>query len=404
MARFLFAWELGGDYGHLSRLLPIALGLRARGHTVDFAVRDLLVAETLLTPHGLRALQAPLWLSRLTNMPDPISYAEMLMRFGFLNPATLTGICRAWRHLVDLLRPDVLVLDHAPTALLATRGLGLPRANIGTGFCIPPDGRPMPAFRWWTRENPARVADSERHVLQTANAVMQVLNAPPLVALEELARCDLELLCSFPELDHYAAPLARGAVAWIGPLNDLGQGAEPVWPDGDGPRVFAYLKGGFGALDVVLGALKASGARVLAHVPGAARKTLQVHTTPRMRFSEAPLDMRRLAEEADLAVCHAGAGTASAMLLAGKPLLLLPMQLEQLMVARCIAQLGAAVLVPHEAPDSTLARLRGALADTGLREAAARFASAHAHHDTAQAIAGVVARCEALSLPAPALA
>ncbi len=48
MARFLFAWELGGDYGHFARLLPVALALRARGHDVVFAVRDLMGAETLV--------------------------------------------------------------------------------------------------------------------------------------------------------------------------------------------------------------------------------------------------------------------------------------------------------------------------------------------------------------------
>ena len=62
MARYLFAWELGGDYGHLARLLPVALELRARGHEVVFAVRDLMGAEKLLTPHGIRTWrQIALW-------------------------------------------------------------------------------------------------------------------------------------------------------------------------------------------------------------------------------------------------------------------------------------------------------------------------------------------------------
>ena len=396
MGRFLFAWELGGDYGHLSRLLPIALGLRARGHVVDFAVRELLGAETLLTPHGFRALQAPAWLGRVTNLPEPASYAEMLMRFGFLNPQALTGVCRAWRHLVELLRPDVLVMDHAPTALLATRGMGLPRIHVGDGFCIPPGGRPMPGFRWWATEQAARIADSERHVLQAANAVLATLDAPPLVALEDLARCDDTLLCGFPELDHYGE---RPHALWIGAPHALGQGAEPVWPAGEGPRVFAYLKSGYGGLEAVLTALKASPARVLVHVPGASRRTAQVHAAPHLRFSDQPLDMRQLAGTCDLAVCHGGAGTCTAMLLAGTPLLLLPMQLEQLMAARRIAALGAAAVVPVEAVPQVARLLRQALADPGLRAAAGRFAAAHADHDPAQVAALAVSRCEGLLAP-----
>ena len=95
MARYLFAWELGGDYGHLARLLPVALELRSRGHEVVFAVRDLMGAEKLLTPHGIRTYQAPLWLRKVTKLPDAITYSELLMRFGYLNATALTGICRA---------------------------------------------------------------------------------------------------------------------------------------------------------------------------------------------------------------------------------------------------------------------------------------------------------------------
>ena len=55
MARILFAWELGGDYGHLARLLPVAQALKAGGHEVVFAVRDLLGAEAILAPHQIRS-------------------------------------------------------------------------------------------------------------------------------------------------------------------------------------------------------------------------------------------------------------------------------------------------------------------------------------------------------------
>ena len=346
MASILFAWELGGDYGHLSRLLPVALALAGRGHTPVFAVRDLLGAEAILAPHRIRAFQAPLWLGQVTNLPDPISYPEMLMRFGYLNAKALTGICRAWRHLVDLLQPGLLVLDHAPTALLATRGMGLARINLGDGFCIPPRQRPMPHFRWWQRENMLRLNDSEQHAVASANAVMQALDAPPMLGLGELAECDDSLLCTFPELDHYPA---RGQQDYIGPIYSLGQGAELAWPPGDGPKLFAYLKAGYKGLESVLAALHALNASVLVHVPGAARQTLLRFGTGRMQFSTEPLSMARMSAGCDLALCHGGAGTTAAMLLAGKPLLLFPMQMEQAMTAHRLAALGVASIVAPEA-------------------------------------------------------
>ena len=398
MATILFAWELGGDYGHLARLLPIARALTERGHRPVFAVRDLAGAEALLAPHGITALQAPLYVGNVTGLPDPIGYAELLMRFGYLHPRALTGICRAWRALVDLLQPALVVLDHAPTALLATRGLPLPRLHLGDGFCIPPRERPLPPFRWWLRENPARLADSERHALASTNATLQALDAPPLVGLADLLDCDDTLFTTFPELDHYPQRRAPDA---IGPIFALGQGAVLPWPEGEGPRVFAYLKSGYSGLDAVLAALQASKARVLAHVAGASRQTLQRHASATLQFSEQPLDMETMRRDCDLAVCHGGAGTTSAMLLAGKPLLLLPMQTEQAMTGRLLSDLGVASVVAPEALPQVSRLLRKALADTAPTRAAAAFAERHAGYDQQATVARAADRCEALIRSTP---
>lgn len=397
MATILFAWELGGDYGHLSRLLPVALALQQRGHRCVFAVRDLMGAEAILAPHQLPAFQAPLWLGQVTNLPDPISYPELLMRFGYLNAVALTGIARAWRHLLDVLRPDLLVLDHAPTALLATRGLRVPRINLGDGFCIPPQARPIPHFRWWQRENMLRLADSEQHVLTTANAVLLALDAPPLMGMADLAACDDQLFCAFSEADHYPDHHANRIQSdFIGPLFSLGQGAPVVWPQAEGPRIFAYLKAGYGQLDNVLASLQGLNTPVLVHVPGASRKTMQTHTSAHMVFSATPLDMEAVRTTCDLALCHGGAGTTAALLLAGKPLMLLPMHMEQAMTAKRLEGLGVAVSVAAEAIGHLPRLLREMLVAQAPAEAAQRFARHHAGYDQQATTQHAADRCEAL--------
>lgn len=394
MARYLFAWELGGDYGHLARLLPVALELRSRGHEVLFAVRDLMGAEKLLTPHGIRTYQAPLWLRKVTKLPDPISYPEMLMRFGYLNATALTGICRAWRNLIALLAPDTIVMDHAPTALLATRGLPLARINFGDGFCIPPRSRPMPHLRWWMRENMVRVQDSEQHAVTTANQVLVALGAPTMTGLGELRDCDTTLMCTFAELDHY--PM-RDEDDYLGPIFSLGQGVDMAWPQADGPRVFAYLKPEYAGLDHILGALHKSGASAIVHVPGAARKTVQTFSTGSMVVSSEPLDMAAMRTGCDLAICHGGAGTTAALLLAGKPLMVFPMQMEQTMAAHRLADLGAAAVLPPEASAQMPRLLRKVLADGALTRAAQGFAQRHQHYDQQATIRTATDRCEAVA-------
>lgn len=398
MARFLFAWELGGGYGHLARMLPVALELRRRGHDVVFAVRDLMAAETLLTPHGLSYHQAPLWLRKVTQLPAAISYPELLMRFGYLNADALTGICRAWRKLLDLLRVDAIVLDHAPTALLTTRGLALARINFGDGFCIPPRARPMPHFRWWQRENMARVQDSEQHTLANANQALLALGAPTLGGLGELRDCDDTLLCSFAELDHYPS---RDEDDYLGPIFSLGQGVDPPWPAATGPKVFVYLQPDFPALDAVLGGLHQSGASVLAHVPGAARKTLQSYSSGSMLVLPQALDMARMSASCDLAIHHGGAGTNAAMLLAGKPLVVFPTQMEQTMAAHRLADLGVALVLSAEAGAQMPRLLKKALSDHVLASAAQAFAQRHQGYDQTQTIRLAAERCEAALPKAP---
>ena len=393
MARIVFAWELGGDYGHIARLLPLALELRRLGHDPLFVVRELYGAELLLAPHGLAWFQAPLWIGQVTNLPAAAGYAEMLMRFGFLNPRALTGICRAWRNLLAALKAEMVVMDHAPTALLATRGLPLKRVNLGDGFCIPPSTRPLPLFIGWQRGNPVRQADSEERVRQVANATLLALDAPPLLCLAELFDCELSLFLSFAEFDHYPG---RTGAQFLGPVFSLGQGAPAVWPDGEAPRVFVYLKAGYSALERVLGALREAPVRVLAHVPGAARETLKRNTSPSMRFSEAPLDILAARAGCDLAICHGGHGTVAAMLLAGKPMLLLPMQVEQAMTAHGLEKLGVALSVAPEAAAQLPRIVKRALGDANLGAAARAFAARHQGYDPAATVAQAADRCAGL--------
>lgn len=396
MATVVIAWELGGDYGHLARLLPLAQALRSQGHRPVFVVRDLLGAEALLQPHGFTALQAPLWLGRLTQLPSPISYAELLMPAGFLKPQALTGICRAWRQLWQLLKPDLLVLDHAPTALLASRGLGLPRLHFGDGFCIPPARHPLPQFAWWQPALGARLADSEAHVLGHANQVLAALGEPPLKTLAHLFDVEAQALCSFEALDPYPPALRAAETARLGPVFLLNQGRSPVWPKVPGPRIFAYLKPGYAPLETVLQALHRMPASCLVHVPGVARKTLDQHSHGTVHISAEPLAMAEVSAQCDLALCHGGAGTTALMLLAGKPLALLPMQTEQWMSAHRLQTQGLAAGLLIDEVGRLPQLLQHVLTEPRYRLAAQAFAEAHRSYRQEDTVATVLAQCQAL--------
>lgn len=393
MARVLFAWELGGAYGHLGRMLPLADALRARGHGVSFALRELTEAQRLLGPTGFKWYQAPLWLGRVTGLPQALNHAELLMQFGFLNARALLGVCRAWRNLFDLLQPDLVVFDYAPTALLASRGLPLARLNLASGFFVPPRTQPLPPFRWWEPPPTARLLDSEQRTLAVVNQVLFDLGAPITNTMHDVLSCPDEVLTVFEELDHFGK---RPGGEFVGPIDSIGPGEDVAWPARGRRRIFGYLKPDYGPVDQILSLLDKEDASVVVHMPGAPARTLRQFSNAHMRMTENPVDMTQACDSADIAILHSGTGTATRMLLKGKPVVLFPQQLEQTMLARVMEKAGLAAVIAESAAGQFPRLLRRALADPALALAARAFAERHRHHDAAQVVAALADRCERL--------
>jgi UDP:flavonoid glycosyltransferase YjiC (YdhE family) len=394
MSRILFAWELGGGYGHLAHILPLADALRSRGHDCSLALRDLSRAGAVVDAGQYRLLQAPVWLPTAVGMPPPGSYAEILLRFGFLDARWLRGLAAAWRNLYTLLQPDLLVFNHSPTAMLAAGGLGIPTATLETGFSGPPRTRPLPAMRWWAPDSAVRLQDSEARAVRAINTVRAELGGAPCAGVADLLDADEQFLCTFPELDHYPARPAEAR--YVGPVFSLDGGIEPPWPAAPGPRVFAYVNAGFPDLDALLKALAGLRGAAVAHVPGIAPAVAARHRGPHLSIVPERVNMRAVRSACDAAVCH-GPGTAAAVLLGGRPLLLLPTQLEQYMAARRVADLGAGIIASPEAGTTDYAAaLRRLIDEPGFREAAARFAERHAAFDQSAQFRSMADRCEVL--------
>lgn len=393
MSRILLAWERGADYGHVMRFATLSRELARRGHEPVLVLNDLTHAEALLGDQGLLVLQAPLWQGNVSGLPQPASFAETLLRLGFLHPSALTSMCRAWLSLMALLKPEVLVCDYAPTALLATRGLGLPRINFGDGFAVPPCTQPMPIYRPWRPEPPARLAQAEQHALAGANTVLHTLGQPPLRWLADLMTVDDEIIASFAEFDHY--PGRQGA-RYAGPLPNPLQGVAPHWPMVPGPRVFAYIKPGTRDFEPVLKSLCALDVSAVVHAPGVSTTLQHRYLAANLRFSEQPVRMDDICRECDVAICHAGANTTQALVTAGKPVLLLPTHVEQMMTSKAVLALGAGLVVDYERPAPDYRKLIKRLLDEPAFAAAAQAVAArHAGDDPAARLSAIVDRIEA---------
>jgi hypothetical protein len=231
MSRILLAWELGTGFGHLGPFLSFASHLLERGHELHVAAREIVGASKALDSLPVTLHQAPLCLNTYGGLQEPpLNYAEILMRYGYLEPAMLRAMIIAWQSLLRVTRTDLLIADHAPTALLAARLSGVPTAVIGSPFAVPPEVQPTPNMRQWKQVSAARLADSDARVLATVNAALPA-GAQPVTAIHQFFSGAAQFFLGVPETDPYGP---RAAATYLGLSGRSTGTAVPAWPCGTG--------------------------------------------------------------------------------------------------------------------------------------------------------------------------
>lgn len=377
MARILFAWELGSGLGHLDRMLVSARALRARGHDLRFALRDLSRAHLRLGSEGLAFGQAPVWLPTLGKPPRLNNFSAVLAAAGWLDPQGLAGLITGWQQLFDLHRPDLLICDHAPTALLASRGQPFATHMVGNSFEVPPAGEHFPALAFWNPDERAHCAASDALLLASTNQALALHGRDPLARLTGLMAHARQLIVSLPELAHYDG--YPPGTAFLGPSYVGDSGLAPDWPAGDGARAFVYLAPTHQDFDAVMAALRHHGLRALVFARGLSADAASRLGWPGARFETQPLRVDATLAGADLVISHGSLGTVTAASLAGKPQLALPNHMEQLMVSRRLDLAGIGLATQPRSQGNDYIGLIGQLiAEPRFGAAARALAQRHA--------------------------
>lgn len=391
-ARVLIAWECGSNLGHLARCQAVARALRARGHRVALATREL-PAPSYRHDDSLY-LQAPRPGVRAPRAHrPPANYAELLLIQGYSDPRALAQGLRSWMDLIALHRADFVLADYAPTAMLAARLSNVPGAAIGNGFAVPPPDSPWPAIRPDAPStDPARLTESEstldRNVAQAA-ALLGIATAPTVRALFG----QNDLLDTFAELDHYGV---RPEAHYVGPIFGIPDGLRVCWQNTSVPRICAYLRASVPGFGQLLDALRGSGAEVICVIPDLDPERARRLADRNLRISLRPVVFADLLPEMDLMIGYGGGATMCEALLAETPLLLMPLQVEHAMAAQRVEAIGAAQIIgPHRSTAALSALIRNAMASTELKAGARAFAARHKGYRSADAVSAVVAHIEA---------
>lgn len=388
MARIEIAWELGGNLGHVSVLLPIAMALQERGHRVRLFLREIAGVKDFPGADQIASEGAPVWVGP-TPYPNPINFGQILLNFGYADPSQLEPLIQAWR---ERLAGAGLIVSHcSPSALIAARTLGIPSIEISQGFHAPPAAFPTPALREWEPVPIRALQAADLQSLATINAVLSRYRSAPLETLGELY-ASRPVLLTYPELDPYAS---RWDAQYVGIAPTGESGAVPVWPEGSGPRVFAYLHSHYIGLPNLLAALADLDVPTLTFCRGIDQGLKARHQSSTLRFSDSPMSVSAMVPQSDFVICHANHQMTAQALLAGKPLLLLPTQVEQMLIARRVERIGAGVAVAPVSPASDFALPLAILAEGKSHVTCARaFAARYARRDRATVLSDIAQCCE----------
>lgn len=376
----LFAWELGHNLGHILRQLQIARALRARGHAIMFAVAGATSAvAALLSAAEFDWVAAPARRLAIRNAARaPASYADTLAAHGFVVPAYLDWMVGEWHQLFLQHRADVVLLDHAPTALLAARIAGVGCMAIGTGFELPPASSPFPLFRPGRQVGTEALLATESVILENANAASRQRGGPAFASLQQCLSASASLLLTFAEFDHYPQRVGGN---YLGSLFSMDAGLAAHWPEVPGKKIFVYLQPN-PELPTILGALRALDQNTVCVIAGIDAQLRASFESTNFAIHTMPLKLDCLLPQADLVVCHNGHGLLSACALAGVPVLALPLHVEQLLSSLRMEQLGMGKFLGLSAVRGRMAsELEALLNDSCWRNASTLVARKYARHD-----------------------
>ena len=378
MARVLCVWEFGGDLGHVRRLVPIARELRAMGHEITLAFRDSAFVENARA-EGFETFIAPLLNAKREVNPSPLNFCDVLLNLGFQEPRGVAGALRAWESMIEMLRPDVIVADYAPTALIAASFAKIPSVTVGTGFSVPAFGDPIPDLRPWSPTDPNILRALDDRLVRTVRRAAGNNAARVPEKARDLLSARLHLLCTFREIDPFGP---RDGVEYVGPQGDATSGVEVEWSGDSRPRVFGYLKPRNARFDATLKGLASLDAEVIVAAPGLSAKRAQAASTPSMRVVPSAVNLDLLLPHASMCVSHAGPGVAARAMAAGVPMALLPLQLEQFLVAKRVEKTEAAIVSnPEEPPPDYPKWFASLLERDAARSAAQRLRERYHGHD-----------------------
>ncbi|HUQ34930.1 MAG TPA: hypothetical protein VM144_00985 [Aestuariivirga sp.] len=285
-------------------------------------------------------------------------FLDLLALVGFGSPAFLTAVMRGWQALLDVLKPQVIVADHAPALAYLGEALGLPVVHVGTAFTLPP----VLNSRFVSLRPDRSPLVSERRLLQVLSQVLGELGVPRPVRLTSAYEKN-RVICSVPELDPFAPSRREASLLPLEQLPLLAPMPEEI-------RLFVYLDGSAPGIERVIHALAALNRPISAFLGNGTPTLLEFLRLRGHRVWETPPKLSDILPEVSHVLFHGGNFTGHSSLFAGRPQLIWPLHDEAAVNLGMMSKLGCATQIDPSAGDFSSDSLLKALTNHNLVGAA----------------------------------
>lgn len=368
----LFVVELGGGFGHVRRMLPLARAALTEGHQALFLVSNPHEVSGMLAANGcaVEPLPLPRRATRVSPRPGEVAttYADIIAGAGLLDGDYLLECSRAWDAAFESKRPLAVVSESSPFLSVAKQDEAVPLLVTGHGFALPPPN----LLRFPALTDRAPLYDEAR-LLEVVASVRKARSQASPRALPELLAGPRHAVTGLDELDPYRT---QRLVRNYGPLElESRYAADDPCDD-----VFAYLLGDRESTLPLLAALAAAGVCGRLFVRRGTAEQRAAIANSRLVWLEEPAQIGDALARARLVVHHGSMLLAEESLVAGRPQAIVPLYLEHLLTTRALLELGVAIALPpgRNFADLTMA-LRAALANDLIFRSAQRWALQHAN-------------------------
>ncbi len=346
--KIVMAWELGRNYGHVTKLASMAKAIARKHKKAEFifVLQKPEVIFPFVSGLNYKLLQAPyhppVRISDAKERGPSRLYSDDLRPCGHYSADVLSGLLKSWSDLYALIEPDLLIVNAAPTALIAAKEHSFKKVIFGGTYDVPARASPMPPLRYWEKNDPDMLLSREEEALDTLNAALKSIKMKPLKTYAETLNADAQYLAAFEELDHYPErdKIEGRENKYYGPFFTTETGEDVSWKKAASKRIFAYIRtngGGFRECMEVLAHLPKDYDCIVS-APGISPQVKKQLENTAVRIIDGPVKLAPLLKNCDLGICHASFGISCAFIMNGVPQVLLPGHIEQFMFAKAVGR------------------------------------------------------------------